>query len=365
MTGTPQSLTRYVPKAKIMRKQLLFIFSCFFILSGCDRLDRSIKLTYRTEAICHFNDDYNGIDSTYLLVQDSLIKKWNKYDPNFFIINSKARNSKFFLLNSIDNKKYAYEVNDTNRYEINHLIEEKKILGYNCRKVELRSATDTLYAYYTKDFGVNYSPVGFIDGFVMEYIHKTKYFEYQSSVISIDDMSAENIVVPSDYIETTQANYFKQLADFRSKENMLPFVIEGQEAPKFKIPDINDNILDLEQKHGKVLVFNFWFIGCRGCVQEMPDLNKIVEHFKNKNVEFYAFSADSKNAIKSFLRRKQFDFITVPNADIVSHLYGVNGYPTTLIIDKSGNVAKTYNFTLIEMVGLENVIYDIEKVLNE
>ena len=55
-------------------------------------------------------------------------------------------------------------------------------------------------------------------------------------------------------------------------------------------------------------MLNFWFIGCKPCVAEIPDLNKIKEKFKDKDVAFFAVTFDSKKKLEEFVIKKPFDF---------------------------------------------------------
>ncbi len=350
-----------------MNKIFLFFVCAGLVLTACNiEKDKNIKLTYKNELTYRLNDVYNGTDTSFLLSQGKLIKKWEQYDSIFQLINTETKESFTYCMNWFDYKNYMYQSLDASHYEIDYTNEEKDIFAYKCKKAIITSSTDTLEVYYTKDLGRNYSPKGFIDGFVLEYTQRNKYIVRHNTVISIQDDSPEQINIRTDYIETTKQDYYKIQGQFNSEDNRLPFVKEGQTAPTFKTRDINNDLLDIEQKRGKVLVFNFWFIGCGGCVYEIPDLNKMVEHFKdNKNVEFYAFTGDFKSQVKKFQNRKQFDFTIVPKAEVVNHLYGVNAFPTTLIIDAEGKIAKTYHCTIIEQVGVDNVILEIEKVLGE
>ncbi|NOX47247.1 MAG: TlpA family protein disulfide reductase [Chlorobi bacterium] len=136
-------------------------------------------------------------------------------------------------------------------------------------------------------------------------------------------------------------------------------------APGFSIVDFNGDSLILMKKRGKVLVFNFWFIACGGCVKEIPELNKMVEHFKeNSDIEFFAFTYDPKSHLVIFFRKTQFDFTIVPMARGIFYLYGVHQYPTTMIIDKSGKIAKIHK-SIIDEDELEGLIQEIEKLLDE
>ncbi len=87
-------------------------------------------------------------------------------------------------------------------------------------------------------------------------------------------------------------------------------------------------------------MLNFWFLGCPPCVAEVPELNKLVAEFKDKNVVFLALALDDEKALRSFLKEKEFKYQVVPNAsDIIMGKYEVGIFPTHIILDAEGNIA--------------------------
>ncbi|MGK0324190.1 MAG: thiol-disulfide isomerase/thioredoxin, partial [Psychroserpens sp.] len=63
------------------------------------------------------------------------------------------------------------------------------------------------------------------------------------------------------------------------------------------LEDIEGNSHTLESLKGKVVVINFWFINCKPCVAEIPDLNKLKAKFNNKDAVFVAIALDSKPSL--------------------------------------------------------------------
>src|SRR6476660_784019 len=72
------------------------------------------------------------------------------------------------------------------------------------------------------------------------------------------------------------------------------FFTTGKKLELFTTKDLNGNPVDLVNARGKIIVLNFWFINCGAFRKEIPDLNKLVEQFKdNKDVLFIGVSLDS------------------------------------------------------------------------
>lgn len=116
---------------------------------------------------------------------------------------------------------------------------------------------------------------------------------------------------------------------------------EVEPAAPFKVTDIKGNTYTLEELKGKVVVLNFWFIGCAPCRIEIPGLNEMITHYDEEQVVFIAFALDAQEELENFLAESPFDYHIIPEAFDQAAAYSVQGYPTHVIIDKRGNVRST------------------------
>ena len=115
----------------------------------------------------------------------------------------------------------------------------------------------------------------------------------------------------------------------------------GTPAEDFEVEDLDGNVISLESLKGKVVVLNFWFIGCAPCIKEIPGLNELVASYDESEVVFIAFSLDQAESLNEFLAEHTFDYQIVPEANVQSSSYKVQGYPTHVIIDKQGMLRNT------------------------
>jgi peroxiredoxin len=138
------------------------------------------------------------------------------------------------------------------------------------------------------------------------------------------------------------------------------FFTTGKKLELFNGKDINGNPIDLVNAKGKIIVLNFWFINCGPCRREIPDLNKLVDQFKdNKNVLFIGVSLDAPNDIASFLEKMPFKYTMIDGGRNIASQYGVRFYPTHVVLDPSG---KVYFHTS----GLApNTVYWVKRSINE
>jgi len=117
------------------------------------------------------------------------------------------------------------------------------------------------------------------------------------------------------------------------------FFKTGETIASFKESDMNGNKYSLKELVGKVVVMNFWFINCPPCRQEMPELNELVESFKNnKEVVFIAVALDAKYEIREFLKTNPFSYNIIYDARYIAQKYNVTSYPTHVVLDRQGKV---------------------------
>jgi len=112
--------------------------------------------------------------------------------------------------------------------------------------------------------------------------------------------------------------------------------ILGTNAVEFSATDLKGKKYALTGLKGKIVVLNFWFVECKPCVMEMPELNELVEEFKGKEIVFLAIALNDKKQLKKFLKTTDFNYIIVPDGKSIANSYSVGGFPTNVIIDQNG-----------------------------
>ena len=114
---------------------------------------------------------------------------------------------------------------------------------------------------------------------------------------------------------------------------------EGMAVPKFDVPDINAKWINIEELKGKVVVMNFWFIGCVGCMEEIPKLSAMADKFKdNDNVVFLAVANNTPQDLRGFLRGKEFNYRHIGQGLSLVKLFNFNGYPKNIVIGRDGKI---------------------------
>ena len=125
----------------------------------------------------------------------------------------------------------------------------------------------------------------------------------------------------------------------------------------FSATDLEGTVFSLDELKGKVVVINFWFVACKPCVEEIPELNKLVETYKNKDIVFLGFALDNKKRLNSFLKDTPFEYHIFPESKEIVANYGINAYPTHIIIDKESNVIfQTSGLSPVTIKSIEETI---------
>ena len=117
----------------------------------------------------------------------------------------------------------------------------------------------------------------------------------------------------------------------------------GKPAPDFTLKDVlQGKEYSLSQFKGKVVVINFFTFFCGPCRDEMPDLNKINNELKGKGLVTLGIALSSDpTQIRFLVKQLGLEYPVLIGNDKVSDAYGsIAVVPTTVIIDKEGNVAQ-------------------------
>jgi peroxiredoxin len=115
---------------------------------------------------------------------------------------------------------------------------------------------------------------------------------------------------------------------------------EGKPAPDFTLKSLSGKNLKLSEMTGNVVLINFWASWCGPCREEMPLLNAL--HNKYEPLGFSVLGVnveENVDAARGFLKDFPVDFpVLLDSANQVSKQYEVIAMPTTVVVDRDGNI---------------------------
>ncbi len=115
----------------------------------------------------------------------------------------------------------------------------------------------------------------------------------------------------------------------------------GQPSPGFQIKTVKGDLVDFQDLKGEKPVFLvFWATWCVKCREEVADINDLYAKLAPKGMEFLAVDVgvnDSVKKVEKFIVKYKLDYPVAFDKDgMVTKVFGIQGTPTLIIIDKKG-----------------------------
>ncbi len=123
---------------------------------------------------------------------------------------------------------------------------------------------------------------------------------------------------------------------------------QSEVFPKFEGKDMDGNTVDNSMfSKNEVTLLNFWFNGCSACVNEMPALEKFNARLREKGAELVGVNVqanESKEALdeaKEILSKQGVTYrnlVIDEEQEARRYIANIFSFPTTIIVDKNGNI---------------------------
>jgi thiol-disulfide isomerase/thioredoxin len=120
----------------------------------------------------------------------------------------------------------------------------------------------------------------------------------------------------------------------------VPALAGPTPAPPFKLDSMAGKPVSLDQYKGQVVMINFWATWCGPCRTEMPLLEKLHAKYKPMGFTMIGVNVEPDSSLAAtWLASTPVSFpILFDTKSEVSKLYSVAGMPSTVIIDRKGNL---------------------------
>jgi peroxiredoxin len=115
-----------------------------------------------------------------------------------------------------------------------------------------------------------------------------------------------------------------------------------QKAPNFSLQTQNGKVIELSKLKGKVVLVNFWATWCPPCRAEIPDFIEVYNMYKSKGFEIVGIALDEEgwSKVAPYIEKVKMNYpVVLGSAKVVQQYGGIEGIPTTFIIDKNGYIA--------------------------
>ncbi len=112
----------------------------------------------------------------------------------------------------------------------------------------------------------------------------------------------------------------------------------GEPAPEIRVDTwVSNPGYAFKKMEEKAILLDFWFTHCAPCIYTVPHLNDLSETYKDEEIAFVSVTFEPEEIVAEFIQKKKMlANIGTDTAYQLIKAYGVNGYPTTFLIDKKG-----------------------------
>jgi len=167
-------------------------------------------------------------------------------------------------------------------------------------------------------------------------------------------------VTARDYNITDLRSLFENIApelkktayaqDITARINVLSATESGKAAPGFSKPGVDGQLLSLDQFKGKYVLLDFWGSWCGPCRASNPHLKELYATYKSKGFEILGIACEKSLELSTSIAswKKAIETDGLPWSQVINNeanlkvdlikLYGIDAYPTKILIDEKGNI---------------------------
>jgi thiol-disulfide isomerase/thioredoxin len=145
---------------------------------------------------------------------------------------------------------------------------------------------------------------------------------------------------------------------------VIRFVRNPDQAPDFKVDDLDGKPLSLSASRGKVILLNFWATWCGPCRAEIPDLIELQKKYGD-HLQIIGLDVDDDDSaeVKKFVEKNGINYpVGMATNEIRVQYGGVAALPTSFVLDSEGRVVQKheglrnpllYEFEIRSLIGLQ------------
>jgi len=125
---------------------------------------------------------------------------------------------------------------------------------------------------------------------------------------------------------------------------------QAKNIEEFTLSGVDGHKLRIASLQGKAVVFDFWATWCGPCRAQHPLYEQVKQRFHDSaDVVFLSINTDEeRDAVAPFLKEIQWDQQEMYYEDGLSRILGITSIPTTIVLDRRGEVVSRMNGFLPE-----------------
>ena len=134
-------------------------------------------------------------------------------------------------------------------------------------------------------------------------------------------------------------------------------------APDFALRSLAGSNVRLHELRGQVVLLNFWANACAPCRQNLPRLAQWQAQYREAGLTVFAIDVDEDaQAARTTVERLDLNYAVLLDTDkTVSRAYALGALPTTVLIDRDGQVRAVMTKDGAAGAELERQLQDLLK----
>jgi len=116
-------------------------------------------------------------------------------------------------------------------------------------------------------------------------------------------------------------------------------------APGWELSDLDGKTVRSSDFKDKVVILDFWATWCPPCRAEIPGFVELQKKYQAQGLRVVGVSVDQASAetVKAFAQKSGINYpVVLADTNIVDAFGGIDGLPTTFIIDANGRIVKRH-----------------------
>ena len=126
-------------------------------------------------------------------------------------------------------------------------------------------------------------------------------------------------------------------------------VMAGKKVPPFSVESMDDSTVHFTDKSfiGTVYLIDFWATWCKPCIDEMDNLHRMYEKYKDKGFEILSLSLDEKPELPRSFRKERWKmpwlnaYLEGGVSSVVANEFEVVGIPKPILVNRDGIIVAT------------------------